>query len=212
VPAENQPGAPADDLRVLELALDDLRRENERLRTARASVTKQLGPLPISAAAIAGLITVFPGGHAGSQTQRILIYVALGVFGLMVFVSIRYSALKPYRKLRDELEKELPEPKRPGRIAEARADPDNPKAALPGGDQRSMEVRWYAAMIDVEKAVRGDTTMRPTTARGVWLLRLPWPPQAENLQDGFDLEWRGLFLVQCLFAVVVALLIIARLN
>src|ERR1700724_2034424 len=93
--------AATDDLATLTAALEDIRRENQRLRDARGSVTKQLGPLPISAAAVAGLTAAFPGAHPGSPAQRHLIYWALGVFGLMVLLSMRYSALRPYRKLRD---------------------------------------------------------------------------------------------------------------
>jgi hypothetical protein len=52
-----------DRLAALQAAYDDLRRETDRLRDARGAFTRQLGPLPISAAVVAGLVTGFAPPH-----------------------------------------------------------------------------------------------------------------------------------------------------
>jgi hypothetical protein len=211
---DGERAAASDELETLKAALEDIRRENERLRNARGSVTRQLGPLPISAAAVAGLIAAFPGTHPGSPAQRHLIYWALGVFGLMVLLSMRYSALRPYRKLRDAEEATMTKARKP--IPESIADDIRSryrqKPVGHAGSDGFEQARWYAAMIAVERSVRGKTARRPWWLR---LLRVPlllWPRQAKNLQEGFDLEWQGLFVVQALFAAVIVLLIIARLS
>jgi hypothetical protein len=173
------------DLKTLELALDDLRRENVRLRDARSAVTSQLGPLPISAAVIAGLVTAFPGGHPG-HAQRHLTVIALAVFGVMALVSAAAGKLKPYRTLRDEHEHHQGEAS-PTRITE-RAATRVLGGPAPAASRRPSTPEWYAAMVDVERAVTA------------------------GLKQRFGWEWWALFAVRASFAAVIALLVAARLS
>jgi hypothetical protein len=118
---------------VLRLTYEELRRENERLRDARAAVTRQLGPLPISAALVAGLVAGFAGDGKTNLDKTPVVW-ALIAFGAMVLISMLYSALKPYRKLREEAQK-------------GRADPrDCPTPAA-----------WYEEMIAIERKVRSGS-------------------------------------------------------
>jgi hypothetical protein len=231
-----------DDLRVLRLALQDIRSENERLREARSSITAQLGPLPISAGIIAGVVAAFPGPRSGSAWQHALIIGALVAFALMVLLSMRYSTLKPYRKLRDELEGQrhveqfqpsaahakaappdtcspdrsppprqawTPSPASPQHVVDEVLQRYRPSCRLTPFRMSSSglrEAHWHAAMIEVERAVRGRNDERaPVRA-------LVWPGAIRDLQQACDLEWRGLFLVKTLFVLVVALLIAARVS
>jgi hypothetical protein len=187
---EEREARAADEARTLELALEDARRENLRLRDARAAVTHQLGPLPISAAVVAGLVTAFPGGHPG-HAQHCLIVAALIVFGVMALVSAGCSMLKPYRKIRDGLEADRQKlPVSPNGIADVLAEgiTASTAAAPPSDEDASRVMRWHAAMLELERGV------------------------AKGLRTGFDIEWWGLFAVQVLFAIVVVLLIVARLS
>jgi hypothetical protein len=90
-------------LETLKLRLKDLQYENERLRNARSGITSQLGPLPISAAIVAGLVSAFTVTGKAHLKHTPAIW-ALIAFGVMVIVSITYSALQPYRKLREKAE------------------------------------------------------------------------------------------------------------
>jgi len=181
---------------VLKDALDDLRRENLRLRDARASVTRQLGPLPISAAAIAGLLAAFPGHASLGGVQTALVVLAGLAFAAMIIVGMIFSKLRPYRELRNKIERNWPydaiESASPTRVvdqvrahsAHGGTRPSSPVTGAPA----SARVRWYSAMIRVERDVR------------------------EGLERGFDSEWRALFAVRALFGLVVVLLITARLS
>jgi len=217
----------AEELSVLKLALEDIQRENKRLRDARSALTRQLGPLPISAALIAGLVSAFPGSNEGSPVQQFLVVLALVVFGVMVFLSMRYSALKPYRRFRDEHEGEQPAAADHSRPASAgwrprltspeqvvdevvaRYSPAEPAETRACVVAPGREAAWYAAMIEVERAIRGRYEQRSRWAHVVRMIR---PGKIESLQRACDLEWRGLFIVQTLFVAVVSLLIIARLS
>jgi hypothetical protein len=247
-----QAQADSRDLETLKAAFENLRTENLRLRDARSSLTRQLGPLPISAAAIAGLISAFPGGSESGDAHTPLLILAAVAFALMIWVSSRYSKLKPYRALRDDAERHVPKPMDAVAVAEERlggAPPTRP-IADPAPKGLSSQAQWYLAMIRVEERVRdasiwaevaasapeapnaageaaaaepaeaepadGDI-QRPVrilspvrrVARWLWSR---WPPEARDLQHGYDQEWQGLFLTQLLFAIVVVLLIAARLS
>jgi hypothetical protein len=191
-----KPTAAVDDgLAVLKAAYEDIRRENERLRDARASVTRQLGPLPLSAAVVAGLVTGFapPGKQAIQHTW--MLWAAGGLFAVLVLLSILYSNLKPYRQLRSEKES-LNDCQRPTQIVDR---------VLHGACEASnteVEAEWYRRMIRLERSVRGGS-------RSKWSEhRVPW--RTDSLVDGFDKERTGLVLVQGLFAAVVVFLILAR--
>jgi len=163
---------------ALKLEYEYLRDENRRLRDSRASITRQLGPLPIGAAVVAGLVT----GFTANLHNRLLLGIALGLFVLLVAVSVRYSSMKPYRVLRQEAEEERPTPPRP----------------------RSSPEAWYDTAISLEEAIYG----KPTEDTG---LRRHLPKSnISGLQEGFDRERTGLFIVQGLFALVIVLLILSR--
>src|SRR5437879_1853656 len=182
VPSESERPL-SDDPEVLRLTLEDLQRENQRLRTARASVTSQLGPLPISAAIVAGLISGFTATGNG-HLNHTLLGLALIPFALMVLVSIFYGAIKPYRKLRDSAERK----RRPS----ACATPEE----------------YYREAIRIEEGVRGSSLA--VDGRTVGTLRPVWPWRAETLQEAFDAEWQGLFITKVLFVIAIALLVGAR--
>jgi hypothetical protein len=124
-----------------------------------------------------------------------MLVAAGGLFAVLVVLSIAYSNLKPYRELRSEKENDLDESQRPAQIVER-------LLYRPQGLSRQIEAEWYRRMIRLERAVRGE-------ARSKWLEhRVPWGTQ--SLVEGFDKERTGLVLVQALFAVVIVLLILAR--
>lgn len=177
------------ELKTLELRFEDLRRENERLRDARSEITKQLGPLPLSAAIVAGLISGFTTSGK-LHLNHTLTYWALVAFLLMVIVSSMSSVLLPYRRLRDKAENEDKGPRPAGK-------------RTPKG--------WYEEMIKLELKVRGETK----SGAGAWISRhspVPIPGLAKDLQSACDQEWKGLFLTKVLFVVVVVLLILARIH
>jgi hypothetical protein len=204
------------EITVLRLTYEELQRENIRLRDARASLTGQLGPLPISAAIVAGLVSGFSvSGNA--SLNKPLVIIALVLFALMVLVSVGYSQLIPYRKLRDE--------RRP-MAGEGLADGSRP--------DRSGEHEWYVAMIALERAIRaGSSAAAPLpaaanrqqgqadgdadgeggtdfSAKARSAAGLVWPVSPDNLEAAYDVEWRGVFITKLLFMLVVVLLILAR--
>jgi hypothetical protein len=61
---------------ALTLEYEYLRSENIRLRDGRGSLTRQLGPLPISAAIVAGLVT----GLTRDVHANAFLWSALGLF------------------------------------------------------------------------------------------------------------------------------------
>jgi hypothetical protein len=182
-------------LAVLKAAYEDNRRENERLRDARASVTRQLGPLPLSAAVVAGLVTGFapPGKQPIQHTW--MLWAAGGLFAALVFLSILYSNLKPYRQLRSEKETSK-DCRGPTQIVDRVLN--GPYEAF----NTEVEAEWYTRMIWLERAVRGGSRSK------WWEHRAPW--RTDSLVAGFDKERTGLVLVQGLFAAVIVFLILAR--
>ncbi len=178
------------ELDALKLRFEDLRRENERLRDARSAITAQLGPLPISAAIVAGLVSGFALGGKTHLHEREL-HWALWLFGAMVLVSMLASTFRPYRKLRDGVIKNSETP-----------DTDDPEKA-------EDAKQWYERMIKLENSLRG-TSVRS----GFWawlgaLVPVPIPFRAKSLQSACDQEWKGLFLTKSLFVAVIVLLILA---
>jgi hypothetical protein len=175
-------------LETLRLKLEDLQHENERLRDTRATITGQLGPLPISAAIVAGLVSGF-GTEGKAHLDTALAIWALGVFIVMVLVSIVSSILKPYRKLRDEIERDGPKPL-----------------------EAKNRTEWYERMIEVEEQAR-DFRRRPKACpdqqRSLWWRLIHRP--TKDLANACDREWFGLFVTKTLFVGVIVLLIVARL-
>lgn len=176
------------ELDALKLRFEDLRRENERLRDARSAITAQLGPLPISAAIVAGLVSGFALGgktHLHEGDLRL----ALWLFGAMVLVSMLASTFRPYRKLRDKLIKDSKDTDKPEKATSAR--------------------EWYQRMIKLEETLRGTSGRSGFWA---WLgafIPIPIPFRAKSLQSACDQEWKGLFLTKSLFVAVIVLLILA---
>jgi hypothetical protein len=175
LPAEASASRTLDRVEALKLEYEFVRGENIRLRDGRGKLTRQLGPLPISAAIVAGLVT----GLAGKVDANAFLWAALIVFGALVVISILYSSMKPYRVLRSDKEVEKP-------------------------DALESPARWYEHGIALEKAIYGEP------AGGL----LAWLPsfKVESLQEGYDRERWGLFIVQSLFAVVIILLILSRVT
>jgi hypothetical protein len=123
-----------DRVEALKLEYEYVRNENIRLRDGRASLTRQLGPLPISAAIVAGLVT----GFTSTVHRNAFLWIALGLFGVLVVISILYSSMKPYRVLRREREADFP------RATQSPA-------------------RWYEDAIALEEAIYGD----PSDSKGL---------------------------------------------
>jgi hypothetical protein len=196
-----------DDLAVLKAAYEDVVRENGRLRDARASVTRQLGPLPISAAVVGGLVAGFPGGDFRRPAQIVLLAVSAGLFLVMVVVSSAFASRKPYRLLRSVHEDG--DPRSPRKILDAVTGDRAESPADPTADRRSAaQAAWYRAMIELEYDVREgwekSQRCEPLTENAKRTF-------VEGLVQGFSVERRALIVVQVLFFAVVVLLLLARL-
>lgn len=177
------------ELEALRLRFKNLQQENERLRDARSAITSQLGPLPISAAIVAGLVSGFALGGKTHLHQGEL-HLALWLFGAMVLVSMLASTFRPYRKLREE--------------AIERPDMDDPEEAKDAKE-------WYRRMIELEKEIRGTSTIGFWARLGA-LISIRAPFGTKSLQSAYDQEWNGLFLTKGLFVAVIVLLILAGLH
>lgn len=177
---------------TLELAYKDVICERDRLRDARASVTRQLGPLPASA----GIAITVVGALAQDVSEAWLI-VAFSLLVLLVCVSITYSLLWPYRRLRATYEEKLAESAK----ARPATDPVSPeKPHKLGFDEGAAVSEWLVHMIQLERQIYGplDASRRS--------FRLPFG--IANLQDGFDAERTGLYAVQALFVFVIGALVV----
>jgi hypothetical protein len=187
-----------DRLAALQAAYDDLRRETDRLRDARGAFTRQLGPLPISAAVVAGLVTGFaPPDWETAIRSEWMLWVAGGLFGVLVLSSILYGNLRPYRVLRKKTEEEWEDGASPSELVDRLVG--RSEAAVPA----NVELELYKAMVLLEQRIYGEPRRR------WWQWRLPW--RIKTLQEGFERERSGLVLVQALFALVVLFLVLARL-
>lgn len=123
-----------DPLRVetLRLAYEDRVRETTRLRDARRQFTSQLGLLPASAAVVVGLFAAF-----STEIDDGLLALALIPFVVAVIISALFSRLKPYRKIRQEIE-----------------------AKEGKGDWRLSEEQWLVAMIKLEEQLYRELAWR----------------------------------------------------
>ena len=185
-----------EDIGSLRLAYDDIVRERDRLRSARASVTRQLGPLPASA----GIAISVVGALARGRVDELWLIVALALLLLLVVVSVLFSVLAPYRRLRAQCEDELAREAAGGQAAQPTAEAAEHKL---GFNVNLPEEVWLRHMVELERRIYGPlrTTDRP--------FRHPF--KIKNLQDGFDAERTGLYLVQLLFVALIAALVIALL-
>jgi hypothetical protein len=183
-----------DELGALTLSYDDVRRERERLRDARAGLTRQLGPLPVSAGIAVSLVAAF-----SEDGVRGPLWIAFALFLLLILVSILYSSMRPYRQLRAAKEEGW-------RAGLRDRYPDVARTAQDQGLQVEdllSERDWYAAMLRLEREVYGDPRLENRPG-------LP-TRELQDLQDGLDRERTGLFLVQLLFGLVIASLLLSRL-
>jgi hypothetical protein len=188
---------------VLRAAYEDVLRENLRLRDARASITRQLGPLPISAAVVAGLVAGLPGKALNGNAQIVLLSISAALFLAMVLISSLAIRRHPYRTLRIERERERSES--PSSIVRSVMEE---RASTGGGSVHKGQVDWYRAAIKLELEVRyGPGKTEPphrTNARN-------GQARPASLEGGFESERNALLTVQTLFFLVVLLLLLARL-
>jgi hypothetical protein len=176
---------------TLEHAYKDIICERDRLRDGRASVTRQLGPLPASAGIAIALV-----GALAEKVSQDWLFVALGLFALLVCVSIAYSVLWPYRRLRAKYEEELAEE------AKARRPADPARSEKPhelGFDEGVPARDWLVHMIELERRIYGSLDASRHS------FRLPFG--IASLQDGFDAERTGLYAVQVLFVFIIGALV-----
>jgi hypothetical protein len=119
-------------IETLRRAYGDRVRETKRLRDARRQFTSQLGLLPASGALVVGLFAAF-----STEIDERLLALALIPFVVAVIVSALFSRLKPYRKIRQEIE-----------AKEGKAD------------WRLSEERWLVAMIKLEEQIYRELEWR----------------------------------------------------
>src|SRR5215211_2718428 len=175
---------------ALKLEYEYIQSENRRLRDGRGQLTRQLGPLPLGAAIVAGLVTGFSADPAIRHDW--LLGAAGMAFVLMVGLSIAYSSMKPYRKLRED--------------AEQRWDHDAADSTREWYEKMiGLESQIYLAPRDIERRlsvrlVKWTRWQRLIQAGGWFAQRTPSRSVAD-LQEGYDRERSGLFTVQFLFAV-----------
>jgi hypothetical protein len=182
------PGGPvADDqnsrIEVLELVLADVEKERDRLRDARASFTARLGPLPASAAVVTGIIAA----AAGEVTWWYVAAAGL-VFVVLLAVSVLFGGLKPYREIRSE--------------HQDRFDPTWKERDEWIGfrvDEADLE-KWLVAKIQLEERIYGPLGERE---RRWWPTRDP-----ESLGEALDTERAAANIVQALFVVIFAILVV----
>jgi hypothetical protein len=131
-----------------------------------------------------------------------LLWLAFGFLGLMIAVGIWYGRKPAYRHLHDREIKKLRCALQKTPPPEARYTFYKPEKPVPIEDRLPCE-DWYRAMIDLERKIYGDGQ---TGNRCHWWQRGPLAP-VKTLQEGFDLERRGVYIVQLLSLVVLGLLV-----
>ena len=181
-----------EDIRSLQLAYDDIVRERDRLRSARASVTAQLGPLPASA----GIAISVVGALASNRVEDAWLIVASVLLLILVLVGIVFSVLVPYRRLRAHHEDE---------VARVTASPRAPEPTAGasehelGFSEQLPRRLWLEHMIELERRIYGPLHANRRSFRHPFNIR--------SLQDGFDAERTGLYLIQLLFVALIAALV-----
>jgi hypothetical protein len=181
----------SDEVKVLEKVYADVVNERDRLRGARAAVTRQLGPLPASAAIVLGLV-----GVASHAVAPGFLIAAAGLFFALMLVSIALSSLIPYRLLRGR--KVLDERSR----ASATEPPPRPAGTLPAtyiGETVEPDVdyaTWLGDKIRFESELYGPLRRSQYGFFG-----------HRDLQRAFDIERAALNVVQLLFAAIILVLL-----
>jgi hypothetical protein len=190
--------APGDDeVAALKLAYEQAIQERDRLRGARAFFARQLGPLP----AFAGVSAALVGAFSGKALDRLWMWIALGVLGLLILVSLLYSGMPAYRHLRAHEEaKWRKRLERDFEGAACRAE----SAGLRVEDMLNPK-QWYIAQIQLERTLYGPPGKKNR------LLLPSWNLDRADLQDQLDRERTGVFVGQVVFLVVIGCLLAARL-
>ena len=165
----------ADDPRtqVLENVYDDVDTERDRLRSARAGFTQRLGPLPASAGIVIGL-----AGAVGKDVEDGWLILAGGLFALLVFVSIVYSGLTPYRLMRAE------------RLS--------PSDRLDFWRESEDLQAWLRCKIELENDICGGLRAEQPFSLN---------PNVDNLQQALDVERSAFTLIQILFVDIVLVVV-----
>jgi hypothetical protein len=200
---------PPDRLRTLKLVHEDIVGERDRLRSARAAITSQLGPLPASAGIVIGLV-----GSLDHRVERGFLIAAGALFGLVMLVSIRYSRLAPYRVLRA---------RRVLRDRQSGAECPGDSMPMESGDKgepepwyigstvdRSLKpADWLTRKIALEEQIYGSLRKDQRVGLRRCIKRLACPSRnVTDLQGSFDVELTALNIVQGLFACIVIVLLI----
>jgi hypothetical protein len=175
---------------ALTLAYKDIITERDRLRDARGSITSKLGPLPASAGIAISLV-----GALAQEVSAVALGVAVSLFLLLISVSITYSLVWPYRRLRAKYERELALEANSSSVAK-----HGDKPFELGFDEHASGTDWLEHMIKLERRIYGSLDA------GGRSFRLPFG--ITNLQDGFDAERTGLVIVQLLFVAVIGTLVV----
>jgi hypothetical protein len=191
-------------IRSLRLAYDDIVRERDRLRSARASVTRQLGPLPASAGIAISIVATF----ARSRVDEGWLIVASALLLTLVVVSILFSVLAPYRRLRAQCEDELAREAAGGQAAQPTSGAAEHKL---GFNVNLPEELWLRHMVRLERRIYGPLRNTHRSFRHPFKGSFRPPFRIRNLQDGFDAERTGLYLVQLLFVALIAALVVGLL-
>jgi hypothetical protein len=200
-PPEGPQAAPQqvepDECATLRRVYEGLRSERDRLRDARSSYSRQLGPLPVVAGISTGTIAVF----ARHVRTSWLLWVALGLLVLLVVVSVLYSSIPAYRQIRARLEPGWRE-----RLIIRHGAAKATEAA-----ERGLRIEdllpppdWYRAMIELEREIYGHDAPTRSSLRS-------WPRSATNLQQALDAERAGLYIVQFLFLAMIISLVLSEL-
>jgi hypothetical protein len=131
--------------------------------------------------AFAGISLAVVGAFSDKIQDEAWLAVALGLFALMVLTSIAYSRMPAYRELRTDRLRTMGE-----------------------GLQADAPAAWYRAEHQLEASIYASRRRRSL----FW--RLPYRDLDSDMQEQMDKERFGVFVVQVLFLLVVASLLLAR--
>ena len=170
-------------IEVLNLVLADVEAERDRLRSARASFSTRLGPLPASVAVVTGIAAA-----AAGKVDLLFAILAGVVFAGVLAVSIFFGGLKPYREIRA--------------VYQGAVDPnfEREAASLPFRKDDADLADWLNKKIELERRIYGPLIDR----KWRWVPL----PKVESLRDGIVTERAAANIVQALFLVIAAILII----
>jgi hypothetical protein len=175
------------ELKLLELRYQDAINERDRLRSARADVTKRLGPLPASAGIVVGLAAT-----ASSNIADWAFWVIGVLFAAIVVISERGSHIPPYRELRAQRLDSRAGPGPADSIGQRDACPNEYTVDDPDLDASG----WLRQMICLERDVYEGRHSDDSAAT-----------RRQTLQQAFNLERRALTRVEYLFAAMVLVVV-----